>query len=301
VNRSRRRTAVVNWAITAGVLFGAVGIVGVVPAAASPAGAGETPGAGDGSSGSDRHSNVVGGGPEVRQIGPGTATDRPSPRRGYPGRATARVPTGSVSVETAKTVEPDDTDDMHEWDGHGHGHWHWHWHCHIILPTGVPLPPGTGGANNSIIGLVDLSLSQLPPVVPFSSVAAPRLPGFTAESLGGPAGPGAGLGQTPPAPQGEPDRATAPAAPPSAAPLAGGNNPPAAPVPQRPGTGAPPPDGRLGYPAYLRNADFAQVAAIALSGLAGFVAITAVGGFLGYRQAKAGYVLPPAATARFLQ
>jgi len=299
VNRSRRRTAVVSWAITAGVLCGAVGIVGVVPAAASPVGAGETPGVGDGSSGSDRPNNVVGRGPEVRRTGPGTAADRPSPRRGYPGRATARVPTGSVSAETAETVEAGGTDDLHEW--HWNRHWHWHWHCHIILPTGEPLPPGTGGPNNSIIGLVDLTPAQLPPVVPFSGFSAPPLPGFAVESLGGPPESGAGLGQTPPAPQGEPDRAAAPAVPPAAAPLAGGINPPAAPVPQRPETGAPPPESRLGYPAYLRNADFAQVAAVALSGLAGFVAITALGGFLGYRQAKAGYVLRATGIARFLQ
>ncbi|MFZ4374060.1 MAG: hypothetical protein ACOYO2_12600, partial [Mycobacterium sp.] len=172
---------------------------------------------------------------------------------------------------------------------------------HIILPTGEPLPPGTGGPNNSIIGLVDLTPAQLPPVVPFSGFSAPPLPGFAVESLGGPPESGAGLGQTPPAPQGEPDRAAAPAVPPAAAPLAGGINPPAAPVPQRPETGAPPPESRLGYPAYLRNADFAQVAAVALSGLAGFVAITALGGFLGYRQAKAGYVLRATGIARFLQ
>jgi hypothetical protein len=58
---------------------------------------------------------------------------------------------------------------------------------------------------------------------------------------------------------------------------------------------------RLGYPEYLRDADFAEVAVVALPGLGGIIAITALGGFLGHRQAKAGYVLRAAGTARFLQ
>ena len=40
---------------------------------------------------------------------------------------------------------------------------------------------------------------------------------------------------------------------------------------------------------------------VALPGLAGIVGITALGGFLGYRQAKVGYILRAAGSARFLQ
>ena len=162
------------------------------------------------------------------------------------------------------------------------------------------MPVDAGGASNGVIAFVDLPPTYLPAVAPFSDLAAPRLPAFAIESLAGPPESGAGFGQAPPAPQGQPDRAATPAAPPPAVPLAGGITPPAAPVPQRPSAGAPPPEGRLGYPAYLRNADFAQVAAVALPGLAAILGVTALGGFLGYRQAKAGFVLRAAGTARFL-
>ena len=57
----------------------------------------------------------------------------------------------------------------------------------------------------------------------------------------------------------------------------------------------------MGYPIYLREADIADVAALALPGVAGLLGITAFGGFLGYRQAKAGYALPAGGIARFLQ
>ncbi len=74
--------------------------------------------------------------------------------------------------------------------------------------------------------------------------------------------------------------------------------PPAAP-PQRPdeALGLP----RLGYPDELRNADFGRVAALALPGLAAIAGMTALGGLVGYRQAKAGYVLRTAGAGRFLQ
>jgi hypothetical protein len=162
------------------------------------------------------------------------------------------------------------------------------------------VPVDAGGGSNGVVAFVDLPPTYLQAGVPFSGLADPTLPAFAIESLGGPPESGAGFDQASPAPQGQPDRAATPAAPPPAAPLAGGITPPAAPVPQRPSAGAPPPEGRLGYPAYLRNADFAQVAAVALPGLAAILGVTALGGFLGYRQAKAGFVLRAAGTARFL-
>jgi hypothetical protein len=45
----------------------------------------------------------------------------------------------------------------------------------------------------------------------------------------------------------------------------------------------------------------ARVATLALSGLAGILGMTALGGFLGYRQAKVGYMLRAGGIARFLQ
>ena len=301
MNRLRRRTAAISSTIAAGVLFGAVGIIGVAPALARPTEADDAPGTAAGTAGSERHSNGVSGAPQARRQGPGAASGDPSPRRDYPARNARRVPAGAAAAGTvepagpagtAEPAEPNGTDEKHEW--------HWHWPCHIIWPTAGPVPVDAGGASNGVVEVVDLPPTYLPAVAPFSGLAAPRLPAFAIESLAGPPESDAGFGQAPPAPQGQPDRAATPAAPPPAVPLAGGITPPAAPVPQRPSAGEPPPEGRLGYPAYLRNADFAQVAAVALPGLAAILGATALGGFLGYRQAKAGFVLRAAGTARFL-
>lgn len=340
MNRLRRRTAAISSTIAAGVLFGAVGIIGIAPALARPTEAGDTPGTAAGTAGSERHSNGVGRAPQARRQGLGAAFDDPSPRRDYPARNARRVPAEVVAAEPAEPAgpngtadpaepaepaepadptgpngtadpaelngtadptgpaepadpaEPNGTDETHEW--------HWHWPCPIIWPSAGPVPVDVGGASNGVIAFVDLPPTYLPAVAPFSGLAAPRLPAFAIESLAGPPESDAGFGQAPPAPQGQADRAATPAAPPPAVPLAGGITPPAAPVPQRPSAGAPPPEGRLGYPAYLRNADFAQVAAVALPGLAAILGVTALGGFLGYRQAKAGFVLRAAGTARFL-
>ena len=325
MNRLRRRTAAISSTIAAGVLFGAVGIIGMAPAMARPTEADDTPGTAAGTAGSERHSNGVSGAPQARRQGPGAASGDPSPRRDDPARNARRVPAEAAAAETAEPAgpaetaepagpaetagpaglngtadpaetagpaEPNGTDETHEW--------HWHWPCPIIWPSAGPLPVDAAGGSNGVIAFVDLPPTYLPAVAPFSDLAAPRLPAFAIESLAGPPESGAGFGQAPPAPQGQPDRAATPAAPPPAVPLAGGITPPAAPVPQRPSAGAPPPEGRLGYPAYLRNADFAQVAAVALPGLAAILGVTALGGFLGYRQAKAGFVLRAAGTARFL-
>lgn len=58
---------------------------------------------------------------------------------------------------------------------------------------------------------------------------------------------------------------------------------------------------RLGYPEYLREAKVGEVAVFALPGVLGILALTALGGFLGYRQAKAGHAVRAAGTARFLR
>jgi hypothetical protein len=89
--------------------------------------------------------------------------------------------------------------------------------------------------------------------------------------------------------------------PPPAAPLKLGPRP-AAPVPQpAESPAAQPESNRAGYPAYLRDADLAEVAAVAVPGLVGIFGLTAIGGYLGFRQARAGYILRAAGTARFLR
>jgi hypothetical protein len=58
---------------------------------------------------------------------------------------------------------------------------------------------------------------------------------------------------------------------------------------------------RLGYPAELRDADLAKVVSTALPGLAAMAGMTAFGGLVGYRQARAGYLTRAAGAGRFLQ
>ena len=67
------------------------------------------------------------------------------------------------------------------------------------------------------------------------------------------------------------------------------------------GTGAPVPGARVGYGEYLRSAGLAQIAALALPGLAGILVLTGAGGLLGYRQAKAGHGVRSSGIARFMK
>ena len=103
----------------------------------------------------------------------------------------------------------------------------------------------------------------------------------------------------PPVPNGRPG-AGAPSASnavPAADPLAGRER-----LPASAGSRVSPPESfRLGYPDYLRSARMGEVALLALSGVAGILALTAAGGLVGYRQARAGLMVRTAGTARFLQ
>ena len=57
---------------------------------------------------------------------------------------------------------------------------------------------------------------------------------------------------------------------------------------------------RVGYAEYLRTAGMSQIAALAFPGVAGMLVITGAGGFIGYRQAKAGHVVRTGRAARFV-
>jgi hypothetical protein len=73
-------------------------------------------------------------------------------------------------------------------------------------------------------------------------------------------------------------------------------------VPEGPmGRKALPESFRAGYPEYLRSARMGEVAGVAAPGIAGILILTAAGGLVGYRQAKAGLAVRAAGTARFLQ
>jgi hypothetical protein len=58
---------------------------------------------------------------------------------------------------------------------------------------------------------------------------------------------------------------------------------------------------RAGYSDYLRNAGMAQITAIAVPGAAAILLFTLGGGFIGYRQARAGHVIRAEGMTRFLR
>lgn len=58
---------------------------------------------------------------------------------------------------------------------------------------------------------------------------------------------------------------------------------------------------RAGYSDYLRNAGMAQITAIAVPGAAAILLFSLGGGFIGYRQARAGHVIRAEGIARFLR
>jgi len=57
---------------------------------------------------------------------------------------------------------------------------------------------------------------------------------------------------------------------------------------------------RVGYAGYLRVANTSELIFLVLPGLAGLVLITAAGGVVGFRQARAAQTLPAPQIARFL-
>jgi hypothetical protein len=60
-------------------------------------------------------------------------------------------------------------------------------------------------------------------------------------------------------------------------------------------------DYRAGYSDYLRNAGIAQITAIAVPGAVAILLFAVFGGFLGYRQARAGHVIRTEGIGRFLR
>lgn len=142
---------------------------------------------------------------------------------------------------------------------------------------GAPLiarPPVSGPATERM-------LTGLAPAEP--KAATPAGPGIA--PLAGPL-PQSLAPQRPPAPS-----AGGPATPPV-------TPQPATAVPQSAAVQANP--SRLGYPGYLQSASLAEITALAIVGSAGLVALAGAGGVVGYRQAKTGFALRAAGTARFL-
>ncbi|PJK22996.1 hypothetical protein CSX11_07160, partial [Mycobacterium goodii] len=73
-----------------------------------------------------------------------------------------------------------------------------------------------------------------------------------------------------------------------------------APAPAAPPPNAIPESFRIGYADYLRTANTVDLLAAVLPGMAGLVLLTAAGGAIGLRQARAAQALPPPQIARFM-
>jgi hypothetical protein len=175
-------------------------------------------------------------------------------------------------------------------------------------PPGLPAPGGGGGGGGGggfepPSGRPEPPQMQLPPqaptvvsVVPGLGVAAAELPlaPITLPVIVAPL-PGVGGGGAPAAPAN-------PALP--GPPRAVAAEPPAArdPLPANVGSNiaVPASSYRIGYADYLRSAGIPQVAALAVPGVGGMLVLTAAGGLVGYRQAKAGHAVRTGGAARFV-
>ncbi len=143
--------------------------------------------------------------------------------------------------------------------------------------AGLPLAGGTGSAAG--IPLAGAAAVPLTPIT-LPVVVGPSI------GLGGPVAPGA------------PTRPTLPGAPqPDTTGPSAGREPLPANIDINV---AVPASFRVGYGEYLRAAGPSQLVALVVPGVAGILALTGVGGFVGYRQAKAGHIVRTGGAARFV-
>ncbi len=292
MSRYRRCATVTSGVIAAGVLYGGVGMVVVAPAWSDPAESGDSAGTDSAGAGIRSDSNSTG---SRRPRARASSAMPSSPAMSDPGA-------GRVPVSRLRPV-PDRTEaDAIGADAEGEiGH---QWPCHR-LPFIVPIrPPGPAVVDNGRWLAFQGQAAVTAPVTPLAGVVAPELPSLDLPPALPPS-PAAALTETPAAPafvapdpgpsvQAGPRR-------PTAVPLAGPAGRSSGPPP-RTGPAAPASESvRLGYPEYLRQATMTELASVALPGLAAILGLTALGGLLGYRQAKAGYLLPAAGAGRFLR
>lgn len=297
VNRSG-----ISLAIATAVLCSASGFANAVPAAAEPS----QPGHGNGS---DAAAGVAG-------------KPARSPRGGARGVAAPDNPGGTAPGGGAVPGRSTGTVPL------------WQWPCHwpVVPPVIPPDVEDDAGRGAEIPAMPGFALPVVPEAQIFGGVqrttpepgdlevlpdgrALPVSPGSSSAVLpqgpvwvgqpapavpSGPAGPA----WSTPVPADIAPAAVLPAVPAAAPAVPAAQAPPrgvpSAPVPQAAAPGVPE-TLRAGYPERLRTADAAALAAQALPGLAVILGLTAVGGLLGYRQAKAGSALHAAGVSRFLQ
>ncbi|MGI9162562.1 MAG: hypothetical protein ACR2JI_06525 [Mycobacterium sp.] len=267
MNRSQRRAAVIKGSIAAALLCGGAGMAAIGPAVA------DVGGHGDGPDVSDHATPGRPGRPATDDPGTGNSE---RPRRGL------RTPPASGNTEWHPRVD---------------------WPCRIKWPVWpiVPPMPYTGNRNGIIFQAAGMQVFQAAgmqvPIAVLGGVVDAGEPTITEQD-------GSAVEAAPAAPPAAPAPAAEPPNVAAVSPAAPGPPSPAAPTPllQKPESVAAQTDsGQNELPNRLQQTNLGHIATTALPGLAGIAALTALGGFLGYRQAKAGYVLRAAGTARFLR
>lgn len=277
MNRALRTASVTLSAVAGGTVMAAAVLLPASPASADGAGAGAV---------------------ADRTASPGAArrTGRAADRNSVRGPGTVGAPTESSGglVDTTRTgrgpgtVPADDTKpDPRPLPCHRWPYW---------PPWPQPPAAETGNRNALFMG-VALPVPVAPPVAALSTPSRP--PVSLPEAVPAAAGAAAvAVPESGPAPargavnNGAPRSSALPLLLPSAPPASGATIPPRAPV--HPPAAAP--------SSMLPRAEEVAVAIReALPGLIGLAILTMAGGLLGYRQAKAGFALRAAGTARFLR
>ena len=275
MNRSGRRTLAMSWTVAVGVV--SAGVVMGSGQAAADDGAGGT--AGRGADGTAT---------------PGNSAPRRLERSSRDAKTAARGTWRRPHLTEGATAD-------HTHPGHPDVDCHWpEWNPVFIPFDGV----GGGGGRGLILAAPAVGPAPLIASPPVSGSATARtLTGLTPLEADGAAPQDAGVAAPLTAPLGGPLLPSpAPPGPPVQAPPP----PPVPPTAPAPAVVEPQPAAaqgnpiRLGYPAYIQAASIAEITALAFLGSAGLVALAGAGGFVGYRQAKTGFALRAAGTARFL-
>ena len=337
MNRTPMKATAISWVIACGLLCGGTGMLMAPPAAADSGTVGNSHGGRDGDSRSDSNDARPGahrpGGPR-KPRGPGIkpGTTRPDGGIVSGSRRHRGLPGGRwhPGLPGHHDWSHPGMPGYHDWP---HGGWPFPHFPPIVLPPfphwprattgddGVGAPGAVARVPRAVLGRppesvgggggggarIDLRPRTIPPVEPGQPGEPPAISVDHA---------GVGVPSLEPPPITMPPLiALPPAVPAPMRPIGPGSEPGPRtgpgrepnPTRERPpatssGAGTEmPPSTRVGYPRYLQEAKMGEVAALALPGFAGILALTALGGVVGYRQARAGHVLRTAGTTRFMQ
>ena len=317
MKRSRMRAAAISWMIAGGTLCGGFTVLG------APSATADTGGVQNGDSGTSAPAT---GGPRGRDAG------RP-PHQPSRARESTSVPdaVGSSAGQAGSRTAADGPGEAAEFELHPWSEILYPWpvprppgtvadHCHR-LPTpsdrtvqSAPPPQAPAGDYDGVRGIPPLSPAFPghpnqpgdPGIVDADggaviSVGSNPSPLHIPPLIGGPTAFGGAAVEAPVrGPAGTPASSTG-TGPRDIARSGEGSGRERLPGAAGSGTSEVPASFRVGYPQYLREAKVGEVAVFALPGVLGILALTALGGVVGYRQAKAGRVVRAAGTARFLR